>query len=106
MLTEEQKSHLDERGYLLLENLISADEADEMRTRSLELAREDLDQGRDYRYLDGAQRVWNLVDKGEVFERAIQHPRLVEAMEYLLGEDFTLSSFTANIIGVCRKSRV
>ena len=55
--------------------------------------------GSGYTYLDGAQRVWNLVDKGKVFERAIQHPRLMDAMEYLLGEKLALSSFTTNIIG-------
>ena len=46
-----------------------------------------------------AQRVWNLVDKGEVFEQAIQHPRVLGAMTYLLGPDCTLSSFTVNVIG-------
>ena len=84
---------------MLLEEAIAADEAEEMRALSLELAEKDLNEGRDYTYLDGAQRVWNLVDKGEVFERAVQHPRVMEAMQYLLGEDFTLSSFTTNIIG-------
>ena len=43
--------------------------------------------------------VWNLVDKDELFENAIQYPRMLNGIEYLLGEDCTLSSFTVNIIG-------
>lgn len=55
--------------------------------------------GRGFMYYDNcAQRVWNLVNKGELFAKAIQHPRVLTAIEYLLGEDCTLSSFTVNII--------
>ena len=99
MLTENEKEHLDEQGYLIFENVISADEADTMRNLALELAQKDIKAGRDYSHLKNARRVWNLVNKHEVFEQAIQHPRVIEAQQYLLGEDLVLSSFTANIIG-------
>ena len=99
MLTENEKKRLDEQGYLIFENVISADEADTMRNLALELAQEDIKAGRDYSHLKNARRVWNLVNKHEVFEQAIQHPRVIEAQQYLLGGDLVLSSFTANIIG-------
>ena len=100
MLTEAERSQLDERGFVLLEDAISADQAEALRARSLDLARQERQASGDHRYLGNkAQRVWNLVDKGEPFEEAIQHPRVLAAMAYLLGGDCTLSSFTVNVIG-------
>ena len=99
MLSESERSHLDDQGYLFLENVVSEDEADKMREIVLGLAEEDIKAGRDYGYGEGGRRVWNLVNKHEVFEHAVQHPRVIEAQQYLLGDDLILSSFTANIIG-------
>ena len=99
MLDKDAKRHLDEQGFLLLEGVLSDDEVGALRERSLVLAEEDRRAGLDYSYGEGARRVWNLVNKGEIFERAIQHPRVLGAEEYLLGEDLILSSFTVNIIG-------
>ena len=100
MLTDTEKSQLDAQGFILLEDAITADEADELRDLSMTLAAQERAAGRGSVYLDDcAQRVWNLVNKGEPFEHAIQHSRVLAAMEYLLGEDCTLSSFTVNIIG-------
>ena len=100
MLTDTEKSQLDKQGFTLLPDVISTDEADELRRLSMALAADERAAGRGAMYLDNrAQRVWNLVNKGEPFEWAIQHPRILAAMEYLLGEDCTLSSFTVNIIG-------
>jgi ectoine hydroxylase-related dioxygenase (phytanoyl-CoA dioxygenase family) len=99
MLTDAEKSQLDEQGFVLLKDVITADEADELRATSMFLAEQEREAGCGHTYLDdGAQRVWNLVNKGEPFEKAIQHPRILAAMEYLLGEDCTLSSFTVNVI--------
>ena len=80
--------------------MIDLDTTHQLRERALEFALADKEAGKGYTYLpnDRAQRVWNLVDKGEVFETAIQNPAMLAAMEYLLGADCTLSSFTANIL--------
>ncbi len=100
MLTEREKSELDERGFVLFEDVIMPEEIDELRELSLSLAEKDRALGREWAHRPtvGSQRVWNLVNKGEPFERAIQHPRILAAMEYLLGASCTLSSFTANLI--------
>jgi hypothetical protein len=42
-----------------------------------------------------ARRLANLVDKGEVFERVVSHPRVLEAVRHVLGDNFKLSSFNA-----------
>ena len=100
MLTDAEKAHLDEHGFVLLENAITTDHADALRERSMALAEQEREVLTEHVYLDDkGQRVWNLVDKGELFENAIQHPPVLNAIEYLLGGDCTLSSFTVNIIG-------
>ena len=43
--------------------------------------------------------MWNLVNKGEIYEQAIQRPEILAFMAHLLGDDVTLSSFTINVIG-------
>ena len=100
MLTDAEKAHLDEHGFVLLENTITTAQADALRQRSMALAEQEREVLGEHVYLDDkAQRVWNLVDKDELFENAIQYPRMLNGIESLLGEDCTLSSFTVNIIG-------
>jgi ectoine hydroxylase-related dioxygenase (phytanoyl-CoA dioxygenase family) len=43
------------------------------------------------------QRVWNLINKGEIFRRLAVNPIVLELAKHLLGEDVLLFSFTANI---------
>ena len=100
ILTESEKDQLDQHGFLLLESLIPPDTTAQLREHALSLAVAEQQAGKGHSYLanDSAQRVWNLVDKGEIFEEAIQHPKMLAAMAYLLGADCTLSSFTANVL--------
>jgi len=100
-MTTDEKVFLDENGYVVLQQVIDTDAADELRERTLELAAQERAAGGESAlYLDGtSQRVWNLVNKGECFERALVNPRILEFQEYLLGDDCVLSSFTGNLIG-------
>ena len=100
ILTEPEKNQLDQRGFLLLESLIPPDTTTQLREHALALAVAEQKAGKGHSYLanSSAQRVWNLVDKGEIFEEAIQQPKMIAAMEYLLGADCTLSSFTVNVL--------
>ncbi|MCE2399803.1 phytanoyl-CoA dioxygenase family protein [Candidatus Poribacteria bacterium] len=100
MLTISEKSQLDQNGFLLLKDVVSVSTVSQLRERALELAIAEQKTGKSHTYLPNgtAQRVWNLIDKGEIFEEAIQHPQMLNAMEYLLGSDCTLSSFTVNIL--------
>jgi ectoine hydroxylase-related dioxygenase (phytanoyl-CoA dioxygenase family) len=43
----------------------------------------------------GSRRLANLVDKGEIFQRLISWPRILELVGHVLGERFKLSSFNA-----------
>ena len=48
--------------------------------------------GAEFRKEEHAQRLANLVDKGEVFRRIICHPELLRAAEAVLGPDYKLGS--------------
>ena len=74
MLTQSEKKQLNENGFLLLESLIPPDTTDQLRESALSLAAAEQKAGKSHTYLanDSAQRVWNLIDKGEIFEEAIQ----------------------------------
>ena len=43
------------------------------------------------------QRVWMLLNKGACFSDALVQPQVLGAVEHVLGTDFLVSSFTANI---------
>lgn len=48
--------------------------------------------GGEFRKEAGSDRLANLVDKGECFQRLVSHPLLLEAAEVVLGPDWKLSS--------------
>ena len=100
MLTESEKTQLDQNGFLLLESLIPPDTTAQLQERALALAAAEQKTGKSHTYLanDSAQRVWNLIAKGEIFEETVQQPKMLAAMAYLLGTDCTLSSFTVNVL--------
>lgn len=65
------------------------------------------EQARGLGYFDGGdpasskpgpnQRVWNLVNKGEIFRHLVMNPTVQELIGHLLGREYLLSSLTANI---------
>ena len=100
MKLEDAKSHLDEHGYVVLKEALTPDQAGALRDRSAELAAAEKAGSGEHVYFDGqAQRVWNLVNKGRIFEEMIQLPQVLALQEHLLGDDCILSSFTVNLIG-------
>ena len=44
------------------------------------------------------RRVWNLLNKGEVFERMVQHPAVMQLVGAFLGDGFIMGSVAANRI--------
>ena len=117
------KSHLSEFGYCLVADALSAETVAELRTRLEEQAAAEKQRGLafedggatqnwgDFRNPDGSlrpeafteanggcnQRIWMLVNKGIVFRDLLFHVRICELISYLLGEEYLLSSHTANI---------
>ena len=93
MLTTAQKQHLEEQGFLVFPALLSSGEVAEFNARVEELfALEGDGAGSEFRTEPGARRIANAVDKGRIFETVIETPQVLEAMEFVLGPDFKLSS--------------
>jgi hypothetical protein len=95
-MTDQERRQLDERGYALLETGMDDGLLRELRTRIGELFEEEGDRaGGEFKQEDHAHRLANLVDKGEVFRRAIVLPELLSCVRHVLGPDIKLSSLNA-----------
>jgi ectoine hydroxylase-related dioxygenase (phytanoyl-CoA dioxygenase family) len=98
-MTGEERRQLDEQGYVLLEAFMPAMGGDllgDLRRRILELFDEEGDRaGHEFKTEENARRLANLVDKGEVFQRAIVLPDLLACVRQVLGPDIKLSSLNA-----------
>ncbi len=98
LLSEKERSFLDEQGYLPLEGALSTDQVQELRNRFDELVElEGGNAGKEVHQEDGTNRLANLVDKGEMFEICISHPRVLAAMRHVLGTEFKLSSLNGRV---------
>lgn len=95
-MTAEQRRELDELGYTLIPGLVEPGWLHELRARVEELfEQEGENAGHEFKQEPHARRLANLVDKGEVFERVVSHPLLLELVEHVLGPEFKLSSLNA-----------
>jgi ectoine hydroxylase-related dioxygenase (phytanoyl-CoA dioxygenase family) len=93
MLSAQQKETLDRDGFLVLPNLIPATQLEALRQRIEELFQVEGDAaGSEFKHEPGARRLANCVDKGEIFQWAIQIPEVLAATSHILGEHFKLSS--------------
>src|SRR5258705_5710841 len=94
---EQIVGEVEKSGLCVVPNFIPADLLRRIRSHLDRL--NDLERQRGVAFLEseGAnQRVFNLVNKGEVFEEIVQHPDAMAVMAKLLGGDFTLSRCSSN----------
>jgi hypothetical protein len=95
MLTTEQARQLDEQGWVVLDGGMG-DLLGPLRARILGLLDEEGDRaGAEFKTEPGAHRLANLVDKGEVFRRAIALPSVLDGVRHVLGKAMKLSSLNA-----------
>ena len=120
---ERCKRDLDNFGYCLLENALSAEALNASKTRLEEQAEAERQRG--IAYEDGGptqrwgnfrdeegrmtsaaftaehgginQRVWMLVNKGKIFCDIVEHEDAHTLTRHVLGDEYQISSFTANI---------
>ena len=98
-IPEAQRQQLDENGFTIIPDVLTQPEIDAYQQRLLELAERERDDGSARIHTDGGgQLVRWLVNKGEMFERMLAHPKVDPYFKYLLGDDYTLSTLTSNII--------
>lgn len=95
-MTRLERRQLDEIGWVSLPGVMDHEFLETVRARAEQLWElEGENAGSEFRKEPGARRLANLVDKGEVFERVVSHPRVLEAVRHVLGDDFKLSSLNA-----------
>jgi len=95
-MTETEREQLDRDGYVLLEDAMGADLLRELRrTIHAQFEIEGEHAGSEFKTEENARRLANLVNKGEVFRRAIVLPRMLAGVRHVLGADAKLSSLNA-----------
>lgn len=88
---------LNEKGYVLIPDLLSSAQAAE--ARSLVLHLEDIEKQSGKVLIDDQrERLYGLVYKGRIFEQMVQHPKVIEVVEAILGSDSILGGFSAHIL--------
>lgn len=87
-----RQQQLDEQGYLILEGALSADAVGHFRERLLTQA--ESEPGR----VKPTQHVRWLVNKGADYRKILLHPAADPWFRYLLGDDYTLSTLTSNVV--------
>lgn len=85
------------KGYVLIPEVLSATQAEEARSLVLKLAKKEKLLGK-VLLDEQKERVYGLVYKGEIFELMVQHPRVIEVIEAILGTDMTLGGFSSHIL--------
>ncbi len=121
--TEQAKMDIEEFGYCLIANALGPDEVEAALRRLKEQAAAELEQGAAFEdggpkqqwgaftdkggrlkqqaYTAAAggvnQRVWMLVNKGRIFRKILFTPSVRAVVDHVLGDDYLLSSYSANI---------
>lgn len=105
VLSPREKYELEENGYLALPDFLPRDQIERLNARVEELFAAEGDRaGSEFKQEPGTRRLSNLVNKGEIFERIIETPKILDCMEAVLGPDFKISSLnvrSANPRGNC-----
>jgi len=95
-MTDAERRQLDDQGFVVLEDCMGGDLLRELRQRIHEVfALEGERSGHEFKTEAHARRLANLVDKGEVFGRAIILPQVVACVRHVLGRQMKLSSLNA-----------
>ena len=95
-MNEREKQHLNDEGYLLLENFMSKELLEAVRHRIEEIFAEEGERaGAEFKQEPQSRRLANLVNKGEIFQQIIVIPRVLEYVSHVLGPRFKLSSLNA-----------
>jgi ectoine hydroxylase-related dioxygenase (phytanoyl-CoA dioxygenase family) len=95
-MTDQERERLDQDGYVVLEGAMGPELLQALRAAIFaRFEAEGAQAGQEFKTEENAQRLANLVNKGEVFRRAIALPRMLEGVRHVLGPDAKLSSLNA-----------
>jgi ectoine hydroxylase-related dioxygenase (phytanoyl-CoA dioxygenase family) len=95
-MTDQERQQLDRDGYVVLENAMGPELLHALREAIFAQFDAEGDRaGHEFKTEEHARRLANLVNKGEIFRRAIVLPRVLEGVRHVLGADAKLSSLNA-----------
>ena len=87
ILSAEQKAELDEQGFFIVENVLSADVCARLRKEFERLHGDENERGGHEVHVEpGARRISNIFNKTDAFDPCLWVPEVVAASAYLLGE--------------------
>ncbi|MCZ6793859.1 MAG: phytanoyl-CoA dioxygenase family protein [Planctomycetota bacterium] len=94
-----ERQRLDEDGFVVLHSFAAGDLLRALRERLEELyAAEGERAGSEFKQEPGCRRLAGLVGKGDVFQRALLVPELLDGVRHILGPRFKLSSLNARSV--------
>lgn len=86
-LTAAQKKQLDDLGFVIVENVLTADDCARMRDAFERIHAAENDQGGHEVHVEpGARRLSNIFNKTDAFDKCLWIPEILAASAYLLGE--------------------
>src|SRR5437667_6898833 len=95
-MTQAEKDRLDRDGFLLLPDMLTAEQVTRFGARLDELlAEEGEDAGKEVHQEAGTDRLANLVNKDAMFEVCYTHPRLLAAVAHIFRRDFRFNSLNS-----------
>jgi ectoine hydroxylase-related dioxygenase (phytanoyl-CoA dioxygenase family) len=96
LLSDRERSDLDQKGYLVIPHLLAEQQVELMRRRLDLLSElEGADAGKEVHQEAGTARLSNLVDKGEIFRICFSHPKVLAGISHVLAGDMKLSSLNS-----------
>jgi ectoine hydroxylase-related dioxygenase (phytanoyl-CoA dioxygenase family) len=91
-----EQAQLDAEGFLVLEDFVSPEDLEALRDRIHRLFEELGERaGFEFKQEPQTDRLANLIDYDEIFQRAVALPKLLACVAHVLGPDFKLSSLNA-----------
>lgn len=95
---ESISAQIDAQGYAIIEGALSPKDLDRLRVRLGEQMEGEAARNIVFSDIGDNRRIFNLINKGRIFEELALHPVGLAAARKVLGTDYLLSSMTANIV--------
>ncbi len=96
LLTDQERNHLDEQGYVVLRTVLSPDQVEAFRQRQAEiLSAEGETAGKEVHQEAGTDRLSDLINKDPLYHIVLTQPRVLAAVAHVLKGDLKLSSLNS-----------
>ena len=95
-MNDEQRTQLNEQGYLIFKSLLSRTQIETLLARLEELWADEGEKAGEENYIEpGVRRLANLAGKGSLFREVYAHPQVLEVVEAVMGPEIRASMVNA-----------